>query len=131
MLPTSSTRATCAWIASTSAARSSWPVTARDSAWSTDSSSTWRRFSSNRRAFSIATPAWLAIASMSATSPSANSRSCSRQMRPKPPITRSLTTIGTKSWLRCGITSRMIAGPRGSASTCEDATGRRVRAASA
>ena len=131
MLLTSITRASWARSAVTSAARSSWPVTARDSSCSTDSSSTRRRFSSNRRAFSMAAPAWLAMASISARSLSLKSRWRSHHTTAKPPIIRSLATTGTHRWLRCGACSRMTAGSRGSWAASWVKTGRSVVAASA
>ena len=108
-------------------ARSSWPVTARDSSWSTDSSSTRRRFSSNRRAFSIATPAWLAMASMSASSLGENSRDRVHHTTAKPPIIRSLATTGTHRWLLCGACSRRIAAAADRSRRRSTTTARRVR----
>ncbi len=74
MLGTAKTLGTCETMTSSTAARSSWPVSARASSCSTVSSSTCRRFSSNRRAFSTAAPAWLATASMRRTSEGRNTR---------------------------------------------------------
>ena len=106
-------------------------MTARDSSWSTDSSSTRRRFSSNSRAFSIATPAWVAMASTSARSLAENSRSRVHHTTANPPIIRPLAITGTHRWLLCGASSRSTRGSRGSFAASWDTTGRRVEAASA